>query len=141
MYYYFRDDISYQAPGKKDTIMIKENDLKKTLQKRYLLYSLRELHQLFIQENPNITISRSSFQDLRPSNVLYKSSTPQNVYVCVYHENISLLLKALDEQIYGLKSIDLNAFVKLLVCDDTQQACMFTDCNRCSLNFRNKIEH
>ena len=106
-----------------------------------MLYTLRELHELFIQENPTITISQSSFQDLRPANVLYKSSTPQNVCVCIYHENISLLLRAIDEQIYGLKSIDLNAFVKLLVCDDTQQTCMFSDCNQCSFNFRNKIEH
>ena len=99
--YYFRDDITYQAPGKRDNITIKENGLQKALQKRYLLYTLRELHKLFIQENPTITISRSSFQDLRP----------------------------------------VNAFVKLLVCDDTQQTCMFSDCNQCSFNLRNKIEH
>jgi hypothetical protein len=137
--YYFRDDISYQAPGKKDTITIKENGVKKTLQKRYLLYSLRELYQLFMEEHPKVVISQSSFQDLRPCNVLYKSSTPQNVCVCIYHENISLLLKALNEYVHGLKSIDLSSFIKLLVCDDTQQACMFSDCNQCSLHFQNKI--
>jgi len=110
--FYFRDDISYQAPGKKDTITIKENGEKKTLQKRYLLYSLREIHQLFIEENPQVVISRSSFKDLRPCNVLYKSATPHNMCVCIHHENVALLLRALDEHIYGLKSIDLNAFVK-----------------------------
>ncbi len=98
------------------------------------------MYQLFIQENPQVIISLSSFQDLRPCNVLYKSVTPQNVCVCIYHENIALLLKALNEQINGLKSIGLNSFIKLLVCDDTQETCMSTNCNQSSFNFKNKIE-
>ncbi|CAF3413602.1 unnamed protein product, partial [Rotaria socialis] len=80
--YYCRDDISYQAPGKRDVIAVKENGIKKTLQKRYLLYSLRGVHQLFLEENPNINVGRSMFQYLRPPNVLYKSSTPHNTCVC-----------------------------------------------------------
>lgn len=60
--------------------------------------------------------------------------------VCIYHENVALLLRAFDEHIYGLKSIDLNAFVKLLVCDDTQELCMFSNCNQCSFNFKKKIQ-
>ncbi|CAF2076935.1 unnamed protein product, partial [Rotaria magnacalcarata] len=70
--YYYRDGISYQASGKRDTITVKENSIKKQLQKRYLLCSLREIHQLFLEENPDIKIDRYLFQDLRPSNVLYK---------------------------------------------------------------------
>jgi len=138
--FYFRDDISYQAPGKKDTIIIKENGEKKTLQKRYLLYTLNELYQLFIEENPQVVIGSSSFKDLRPCNVLYKSATPQNLCLCVYHENISLLLQSLNQNIHNLNSIDLNSFVKLLVCDDTQELCMFSNCTQCSFNFKRKIE-
>ncbi|CAF2260150.1 unnamed protein product, partial [Rotaria magnacalcarata] len=137
--YYYRDDISYQAPGKRDTITVKENGIKQQLQKRYLLYSLRELHQLFLEENPDIKIGRSLFQDLRPSNVLYKSSTPHNTCVCLYHENIDLLLKSLKNHIHNFNSINLHSFIKLLVCDENKELCMFSHCDQCSLHFNNKI--
>jgi hypothetical protein len=117
--FYCRDDISYQSPCKRDTITTKENGLKLKLQRRYLLYSLRELYEIVIQQNPEIKISLSSFQDLRPSYVLYKSSIPHDVYVCIYHENIAFLLKALNEHIYDLEKIDLHSFIDLIVCDAT----------------------
>ncbi|CAF3148750.1 unnamed protein product, partial [Rotaria sp. Silwood2] len=138
--FYFRDDISYQAPGKRDSITIRENGEKKKLQKRYLLYSLNEVYQLFAEENPQVVISCSSFKKLRPCNVLYKSATPHNLCLCIHHENISLLLQAIDEHIHGIKSIDLNSFIKLLVCDDSQELCMFSNCSQCSNNFKMKIQ-
>ncbi|CAF1424572.1 unnamed protein product [Adineta steineri] len=138
--YYFRDDISYQAPGKRDSITIKENGVKKKLQKRYLLYSLNEIYQMFAEENPQVQISCSSFKNLRPCNVLYKSATPHNLCLCIYHENVSLLLHAIDEHIHGIKSIDLNLFIKLLVCNDSQELCMFSNCNQCSNNFKISIQ-
>ncbi|CAF1620576.1 unnamed protein product [Didymodactylos carnosus] len=112
--FFCRDDISYQAPGKRDSITIKIDGIKQKLQKRYLFFTLREAYQLYIDEGPYVIISRSSFKDLRPPNVLYKSSTPHNVCVCLYHENVSLLLKALNEHTDGLKTINLQSFVKLI---------------------------
>ena len=94
--FYCRDDISYQTPGKRDTITSEENGNKNKLQKRYLLYSLRETYQLFLKGNQDITLGRSTFQDLRPLNVFYKSLIPHNVCICLYHENITFLLKALN---------------------------------------------
>ncbi|CAF2039332.1 unnamed protein product [Rotaria magnacalcarata] len=139
--FYCRDDISYQAPGKRDTVTIKENGTKTKLQKRFLLYTLREMYQLFIEENPTIQVSRSSFQGLRPCNVLYKSLTPHNVCVCVYHENILLLLKSLNLHVQGLRSVDLHSFIKILVCEDNNEFCMFNNCSKCVNNFKNKIEN
>ncbi|CAF3406874.1 unnamed protein product, partial [Rotaria socialis] len=139
--FYCRDDISYQAPGKRDTITIKENGNKKTMQKKYLLYTLRELYELFMTENPNITISLSSFQNLRPAYILYKSSIPHNVCVCIYHENIALLLKSLNKHVQGLDTIDLNSFVKLIVCNDQNETCMFHKCAVCADKFKNEIQN
>ncbi|CAM4986859.1 unnamed protein product [Rotaria socialis] len=119
--FYSRDDISYQAPGKRDSITIKENGLRKKMQKKYLLFTLRELYELFIQENPNAIISLSSFQDLRPDYILYKSSIPHNMCICNYHENIALLIKSLNKHVQGLDTIDLNSFLKLIVCNDQNQ--------------------
>ncbi|CAF1683341.1 unnamed protein product, partial [Rotaria magnacalcarata] len=107
----------------------------------FLLYTLREMYQLFIEENPTIQVSRSSFQGLRPCNVLYKSLTPHNVCVCVYHENILLLLKSLNLHVQGLRSVDLHSFIKILVCEDNNEFCMFNNCSKCVNNFKNKIEN
>ncbi|CAF2081486.1 unnamed protein product [Rotaria magnacalcarata] len=104
--FYYRDDISYQAPGKRDSITIKENGLRKKMQKKYLLFTLRELYELFIRENPNTIISLSSFQDLRPDFILYKSSIPHNMCIYNYHENIALLIKSLNKHVQGLDTID-----------------------------------
>ncbi|CAM4982008.1 unnamed protein product [Rotaria socialis] len=139
--FYCRDDISYQAPGKRDSITIKENGLRKKMQKKYLLFTLRELYELFIQENPNAIISLSSFQDLRPDYILYKSSIPHNMCICNYHENIALLIKSLNKHVQGLDTIDLNSFLKLIVCNDQNQNCMFSNCSICADKFKNEIEN
>jgi hypothetical protein len=138
--FYCRDDISYQAPGKRDTITTKDNGVKVKLQRRYLLFSLRELYQMFIQENPDIKLSLSSFQDLRPSNVLYKSCIPHNVCVCIYHDNVISLLKSLSKNIDGYESIDLHTFIDLIVCDSTEELCMFRRCVLCFDKFKNEIK-
>ena len=90
--FYCRDDISYQTPGCRDSITIKVDGVKQTLQKRFLLFSLREAYQIFVDENSQHKISRSSFQDLQPLNVFYKSSISHNMCLCICHEDISLLL-------------------------------------------------
>ncbi|CAF3858022.1 unnamed protein product, partial [Rotaria sp. Silwood1] len=69
-----------------------------------------------------------------------KKTTSYNLCLCVHHENISLLLQALDKHVRGIKSIDLNSFIKLLVCDDSQELCMFSNCNLYSNNFKMKIQ-
>jgi hypothetical protein len=50
--FYNRDDISYQMPGKRDYITLKDDYGQTiTLQKRILLFSIREAYQLFLAEN------------------------------------------------------------------------------------------
>jgi hypothetical protein len=138
--FFCRDDInSYQAPGKRDSITVKRNGTNQKIRKRYLLYSLNEVFHLFSEENLGVKISCSSFKQLRPLNVLYKPSTPHNVCVCLYHENISLLLQALSTHTHGLHPIELNAFVKLLVCDDKSESCMFSEQYLCRDRFQTQF--
>jgi hypothetical protein len=49
--FYGNDSISWQAPGKRDCVTIRENGIRIKYQKRHLLYNIREVHQLFIQEH------------------------------------------------------------------------------------------
>ncbi|CAF1260225.1 unnamed protein product [Didymodactylos carnosus] len=108
--FYLRDDVSYQLPGKRDTVVVKNDDnIKITYQKRILLNNLRENFELFIEENKGIIISRSLFSDLRPPFVVPKAALAHRICVWIYHENANLILKAIDK------------FVKGNVCSSLQQ--------------------
>jgi hypothetical protein len=159
--FYENDNISYQMPGKRDTVVVKQYGNKTVYQKRILLYNLREVHQLFLQDNPSmqlssphfyivrktmiyfisgIDVSRSTFAQLRPKHVMVKSAMSHRVCVCLYHQNVSLLIDALSKHINGSSCSDLQAFTKALVCDDTNEQCMSSECNYCSNNFNLNVE-
>ena len=53
--FYLRDDISYQLPAKKDTLIIKKDDGGiVTYQKRILFNNLSEIYELFKEENGKV---------------------------------------------------------------------------------------
>lgn len=94
--FYERDDISRQAPGRKDVVVIRSmNGEKSKVQARHLTTSINEVYAMFKEANPNIKIGRSKFADLRPKYVLLSSQLPRNVclqiprkpyYGCEYPE-------------------------------------------------------
>ena len=45
-----------------------------------------------MEENQNINLSRSSFADLRPPFVVPKAALTHRNCLCLYHENVCLLL-------------------------------------------------
>ena len=135
-----RDDVSWQAPGKRDTVTIKRDGKSEKIQRRHLLFNLRELHGLYQLEFPQFPISRAAFQDLRPPHVKPLSTLSQRVCVCVHHANVHLLLKALRTHVDGLDD-DLHRFVKMLVCDDANEECMMHQCVTCQHFFTQKIEN
>ncbi|CAF3317809.1 unnamed protein product [Rotaria sp. Silwood2] len=156
--FYCRDDISYQMPGKRDTIVVWQNGTKSTHQKRILLYNLREAHQLFLSEhtgnsfyvyarfisnNPFFLgedISSTSFSELRPKYVLIKSLMTHRVCVCAYHENVNLLLNVLQKHVKGGVCSDLKTFTSSLVCDEFNEVCMSSNCKTCSKYFKTKVQ-
>ena len=89
--FYERDDISRQAPGKRDVLKVKINGSKIEKQKRHLNMSIREAYNLWKEENKNVKLGKSTFATLRPQHVLPTSKLPRNVCVCRYHENFILL--------------------------------------------------
>ena len=54
--FYKNDNISWQAPGNRDYVTIRENGTRVKYQKRFLLFNIREVHQLFIQDHPGMNI-------------------------------------------------------------------------------------
>ena len=139
--FYIRDDISYQLPGKKDTIVVKKDDGSKvTYQKRILLNNLRENFELFKEENKDVSLSRLSFAQLRPSFVISKAALAHRNDLCLYDENVCLLLKSLDKHIGGQFCSSLQTFTDSLVCSTNNQECMFSCCPLCEDFFTGKIQ-
>ena len=107
-----------------------KNGKKEHLQKRHLLFSLREAHALFLKENPEVKIGLSKFSSLRPLNVLLSSEIPRNVCLCQYHENIKLICDCLKKEIPEFPNYS-GDFVENFVCSSDSEACMFGRCAKC----------
>lgn len=72
------DSISRQAPGRKDYVSVRSEGKKMNLQKRHIMWSLKEVYRLFLKEHPEIKIPLSKFCSLRPVNVLLSSAMPRD---------------------------------------------------------------
>ena len=138
--FYNTNDISWQAPGRKDRVIIREIDsegkrVKRTEQVRYMLISLKEAHNCFVKTHPQYKIGLSKFCELRPTNIKLFDHIPHNVCVCSYHENVRLLLLALKEhtELYT----DFQGFIDQVTCDSSQKNCMSNECSNC----KNKIDN
>jgi len=79
--FYLLDSISRQSPGRKDFVVSWQNGKKEHLQKRHLLFSLKEAHAIFLKENPLVKIDLSKFSSLRPINVSL-SPTCLEIFAC-----------------------------------------------------------
>ena len=124
--FYETDDISSQAPGKNDFIIIRDAQQKTKVQKRYLLLTIGEAYQEFKLANPNMKIGKSKFAEMRPSHVSLRADTPANICLCSYHENIRLILTS----ITALPNTTSD-FIKKIVCDYDNEACMLQSCEEC----------
>ncbi|CAF3420657.1 unnamed protein product [Rotaria socialis] len=121
--FYCRDDISYQMPGQRDTIVVKNNYSRTTYQKRILLYTIREAYEIFLVENPGISIARTIFAEMRPEHVVIKS--------CMAHR----------KHVHGSICSDLHSFTSALVCDESNYNCMASSCLLCENKFDTNIKN
>ena len=90
-----RDDNSRNLPGKADKVKI---DKENTVQKRVLTDYISNLHQKFLGENPTAKISLTTFQRIRPKNILTTSFITRNSCLCTKHQNMAMLVKTLQQE-------------------------------------------
>ena len=96
--FYYRKDVSYTFPGKKDYVIVKRTEGKRVkMTKHVLMITLREAHSEFCSQEPDIKVGLDTFSRLRPANVLLRHKMPKNVCVCQYHININYLISALHQ--------------------------------------------
>ena len=92
--FHLRDDVSCWCPGKHDTVVVKENKVKKTMQQRKVQLSMKELYAQFVEEHPKITIGKTKFHSLKWQHTLYSLQTPRNISLCMIHKNMRLLFES-----------------------------------------------
>jgi hypothetical protein len=124
---FFENDAnSRMCPGKKDCTKVIVNGNKIVKQKCLVLSNLNELYVAFKNAHPECKVGRSKFCELRPKwCVLAGSSGTHSVCVCLYHQNIKLMIG-------GAKlNIDYKELLDLLVCDINNYNCMMSLCKEC----------
>ena len=132
--FYRTDDVSWQALGKKDCIIIREateagERIKQTQQVRYMIMSLREAWNTFKEQHSTPKMCLSKFCELQPPYVKLFDQLPHQVCLCSYHENVRLLLVGLGE--HTSLSTEFSSFIEQVTCDPTSKKCMTRECSTC----------
>ena len=122
--FYNSNEVSWQAPGRKDRVIICETCADGS---KYKLMEQLRLYANIAERSPSPVfhsafcnnIGLSKFCELRPSNLKLFEHTPHNICVCSYNENVRLMLVALKQQermkkVPVLKLLDLKKMKYLM---------------------------
>ena len=136
MNYYTEDDFdcSRQSANKKDTISITELGVKTKKVKRFLTRSMKEMYKLFREQNPEMDIGKSKFYELRPKWVI--PHPPSDSCICVYCENLNLMLSALNNFIQNKNCNVSNLESKIMssiFCSQDNKLCLLGECEKCPI--------
>ncbi|CAF4104405.1 unnamed protein product, partial [Rotaria sordida] len=101
--------------------------------------TIREAFQAFILQNPAVNIGKSSFYALRPREV--KCIAPLDTCLCIYHENMDLLLKGLNKYLKvnslvqngGFEVITNKYLINRIICSIPTENCFTRQCNMCGM--------
>lgn len=134
--FYNSDDISRVMPSTKETVTMKVDGVKRKVQKRLLLLSLKELFRSFKEENPTTNVGFSTFAKHRPKNcILPGQSGTHSVCVCTIHQNVKTMLDAIDlSNLTSDEEIKLSNYkdcLRQLVCSCPTEKCFLNECEKC----------
>ena len=94
-----------------------------------MLMSLKEAYAKIVEEHPCHKIGLSKFCELRPKNVKLYDHIPHHVCVCLYHENVRLLLVALRE--HTSLATEFHDFISQVTCGPNAKDCLGSQCKNC----------
>lgn len=127
--YFTRDDISRLLAGKNATI----TKSGKTMQKRLLQDTVKNIHRKYLSEHVNVNISYSLFCSLRPFFCLIPDVKDRDTCLCKTHENLQFMATKL----HGIHLISTNHIEDLadsISCDPNSKECMYGECSICKMN-------
>ncbi|CAH0550784.1 unnamed protein product [Brassicogethes aeneus] len=124
---YLENDISRPCPGAKEYVSVKDETGNRVhMQKRLLLFNLKEIYTLFKERNPSAKIGFSKFAEMRPKwCILAGASGTHTVCVCIYHQNLKLASNVIS------RAINYADYIKAAVCDINSEQCMISECKQC----------
>ena len=133
--FYTSDQWSRLMPGRKDYVKIVKNDVREQVQKRLLLHNIKELHEKFILEKPEIKISLSTFAKLRPRCCIpVGSKGTHNVCVCHIHQNMRLKFIGMNNELHKIGAEcdhSVRDVCKRMVCENSVSACFLFEVKDC----------
>ncbi|GBO13558.1 hypothetical protein AVEN_54992-1 [Araneus ventricosus] len=134
--FYKQDSISRILPGKKEYVSVKDpvTGKRTKYQKRILIMKLKEAYQLF-KEEAKIYIGLSTFAALHSAEVFPVSQRDHEVCMCMYRENIEMLLDCLNKINKNVK-LPTNAEIamKETVCGNKSLNCCKRNCKECGVD-------
>lgn len=98
------------------------------VQKKMLLYTLRDLYNNFIHDYKQLTVlpSLSYFASLKPRECVHAGDPgTHTICVCEYHENVKLKLAAVSNELH------YRDLMELVVCSVENSDCMLHRCSNC----------
>lgn len=134
--FFLTSDLSWQAPGKKDYVILQDQKGEKfKAQVKYLTMTLKEAHALFQEVYADMKISFSKFCTFRPEQVKLRSETPASVCLCETHENMRLLL----QPIPWLSDSTSDLIMDILCNGNPPEDCFMMKCELCQGKFQSLL--
>ena len=97
-------------------------------QKQLVLCNLKEAYQQFRTEFPEVNVGFSKFAELRPKQcVLAGASGTHCVCVCTIHQNVKLMLNALNDK----AKYEYPHFLAIMSCNPGRPECFLGQCGFC----------
>lgn len=87
-----REDNSRTQPGKADVKQTSDGEKRQTL---VLTDYLKNLHEKYAAENPEIKLSFATFCRLRPKNILLARFISRKACQCIHHQNMAFKVQAM----------------------------------------------
>ena len=134
----FYNNLARESPHKKASVLIN----KTRTQIRYLENSLATCFKQFKDAYPNIRLSQSAFESVRPKNIKLHSQATRQVCCCQTHVNIDYLRQTLNLM---LRANDRNIvqsnedLVNLTLCKEHNLKCIEQRCDNCGVHLLNRI--
>lgn len=133
--FYCSDEISRPCPGMRDFVKLYDNTGEKCkIQRRLVLMNLREAYQLFKIKYPDAKIGFSKFASVRPPQCILAGSAHgiHTTCVCTYHQNIKLMLNALQKLEIVDRAQTYRDLMQMLLCSEPNNNCRLNKCDLCS---------
>ena len=124
--------MTYQVPGGDAFKRIRVNGEIKEVQIKYLVVILIEVRVLFTQNKKSMYVNFSKFAELCRAHIYLQCDIPHNVCTCIVHENVKFLLAVMHKKQVPFET-EFQGFMSQVVCDQNEEECMQSDCEKCPM--------